>query len=810
MTARTDKTNKPSKLYSSQDRALIVATVAVAIVVLVLTVPFFASADTNGRRSIAQQIHETVSAWYQPDDVFQIEDLSLDANTLVTALANDVISSDSPASADVLAQASAHVSTATELIEALQEEHQIIELTADIDLNLSSDETTATLIIPAELNTLIISGPDGPYRISQLSETRHFYVEGQLTLQDLIIDGTANLDETVLRGGIILQGSAARLALNTGAVIENNRAINGGAILAGDQSVVLVRSGSTLQDNEAAENGGAIYVTHGATMMSTGSEPLTIRNNSAALSGGAIFTESANYNTPLNPCEQFVTPTQNTDEAAEAAEPAKAATPDAVACDKAAYHDLRLHNQLAFEGNAAGLGAFVPPINAQQDTEIDIPLSGPSVLAPQHTHPLNNYDINFQSPEGPVFDELIASEAGPEDAQALPGSADDVQLTDVEDSNHADEDVQQPTALPAYLPSLMMQATLQAPEGTTLPETAFDFQINPAQVQLGDDVHELSIEASQVPVIDADALRLSIDPDAATTHGGVTSAAAQLDLMDVLTQLSFEAGEGVYVWNINELATTTSTATTVQDSHGYQVRMAVDADDQIQTIEVFELLPTVDSASAADSFELGNKVDELNFTENYVATTSFLVALTVDAQEGPRSTNQVFELELELASHKLAPLPEGTTAVIRDDAGDPVAISGDLAASTITLHEGSNHFQMSHGQHLFIENIPVSTSFVLRQHAATQFTPHATVQVAGVEAGRYDLAIGEALETRAYNMSSAGDMVTLINEQEFVPGLGLALATGSAKLVLFGISIATAAYISARKRIEIEKTPPLQ
>jgi len=169
-------------------------------------------------------------------------------------------------------------------------------------------------------------------------------------------------------GGIYI--SRGEFILNQG-VISGNEANNGGGayvFLGG-----LTLNGGQISNNEADRFGGGVYTREFANFTGNGG---SVRGNHAAEDGGGIFTELYEYVDPLT--------------------------------DPEAYTNLIIGEDVIFEDNTAGNGAFTPPSNAET-------FVGTEGIETRHTstydHPINNYDINYRPSTHPeVAKEVCALE----------------------------------------------------------------------------------------------------------------------------------------------------------------------------------------------------------------------------------------------------------------------------------------------------------------------------------------------------------------------------------------------------------------
>ena len=127
------------------------------------------------------------------------------------------------------------------------------------------------------------------------SNVRHFIVGNgaHLTLENnIILDGANANQGSVNRGGITVNGAGARLTLNEGSVIQNNRWSWGGGIRL-EQGATFVMNGGEIRSNFGANGGGGVASdTTTAVIMNGG----IIRNNDASTTGGGLhFNHTATF-----------------------------------------------------------------------------------------------------------------------------------------------------------------------------------------------------------------------------------------------------------------------------------------------------------------------------------------------------------------------------------------------------------------------------------------------------------------------------------------------------------------------------------
>jgi len=116
------------------------------------------------------------------------------------------------------------------------------------------------------------------YTMTQTADSRHFIVEGSLTLENIVLEGLGRTSGK-LNGGVDVK-SAGALAVNNNAEIRGcySNADGGGVTAAGSVSM----DGGVISNNMAAGNGGGVYTS--GTLLITDS----VVNGNTANNGGGI------------------------------------------------------------------------------------------------------------------------------------------------------------------------------------------------------------------------------------------------------------------------------------------------------------------------------------------------------------------------------------------------------------------------------------------------------------------------------------------------------------------------------------------
>ncbi len=135
------------------------------------------------------------------------------------------------------------------------------------------DELSARVEIPADKAiTLTSPSEDDPWTITQTAtgtgdSARHFYVEGCLTLDHIILSGTGNTGAGY-NGGVYVSGTDAELFMRNNAIIEQCYASGGGGVYISRGTLDMV--GGEIRANEAGSYGGGVFVGVSGTFKMTG------------------------------------------------------------------------------------------------------------------------------------------------------------------------------------------------------------------------------------------------------------------------------------------------------------------------------------------------------------------------------------------------------------------------------------------------------------------------------------------------------------------------------------------------------------
>ena len=159
-----------------------------------------------------------------------------------------------------------------------------VAIVDNINLNNDGSGFQGTITIPATAN-LTLTSQGGPFTVSSVPtpNTRHFILNGALTLTNIILDGGSNYKSTIptaplAGGGGIVVNSTALLTIETGAVIENcfiNKTVSG-------QAVQIPNGGTCIMNN------GLIQYNYSTSYMEGGAVGVYTNGSTFELNGGSI------------------------------------------------------------------------------------------------------------------------------------------------------------------------------------------------------------------------------------------------------------------------------------------------------------------------------------------------------------------------------------------------------------------------------------------------------------------------------------------------------------------------------------------
>jgi len=341
---------------------------------------------------------------------------------------------------------------------------------------------------------------------------------------------------------------------------------------------------------------------------------------------------------------------------------------------------------------------------------------------------------------------------------------------------------------------------LHLPEGADVPDLRFDFTFTPTQVVLITEPPQASsVAVASVPSITTQ----SISFTSATSYedvAGIRIATENLNLRDIVEGLTFPHA-GTFVWNIEEVQATvppvTSPSSMAFSQARYEMRVVVDRDFEVLSIALYvRTLDTQDQTIDA-------KVDAAVFTNTYstVVNTSLYVRKTTEGRLADPDLNFDFTLTLtESTSGGTIGTVTANVVAVGDVSNTPIR--------TVSITAGANTFSLSHNERLLIPDLPVGTTFVVSEAAATEYTAGAVITIGGTpQAPAYQNANrGTALTTGSYTLATGTNSAHFTNVHHHVPDTGLFLNNTALIPVVLGI-LALAMLAISRRRKRIEELP---
>ena len=399
----------------------------------------------------------------------------------------------------------------------------------------------------------------------------------------------------------------------------------------------------------------------------------------------------------------------------------------------------------------------------------------------------------FVDAEGDIASvEVFAT--GPAPEFAAQGEVDDIRFTN---TYTTERDVPGTDAL--------FRKALRMPEGTTVPAASFEFEFTPVQVSISTDPLVDSRPVAQVPVITPNPT-LFIDAASAATTSTVTTATGTLDLRALIAGLNYPDA-GIYVWNVREVAGSSSTASPsymIYSEQLFQVRALVGADGTVMRIDIFEL------SYAEGVYTLGSKIPYLEFINTYYRNAPLEVTKTIPATGDNALANlsTLFGFTLTLTEHDLASLPTTITAVIYNDIG-PVA--DRLITVTSTGTGATITFSLMHGERLVMPSLPAGTTFNVVEAGHPDFAPSVSV-IIGVPPAAHvgSAARGSDLSTGNHMMIDTGRNAADF-ENNYRDLIVAGLVGGNFPLIgVFLVAIAAVTLLTLRERRKVERVPLIE
>lgn len=105
---------------------------------------------------------------------------------------------------------------------------------------------------------------------SGFTDASMFIVGGDLTLENIILDGAKGSYTTVAEGGIANVPSGGKLSIKSGATLQNSKTSSKGGAVYVDAGGTLTMTGGTINKNESEDKGAGVYLAEGSIMNLSG------------------------------------------------------------------------------------------------------------------------------------------------------------------------------------------------------------------------------------------------------------------------------------------------------------------------------------------------------------------------------------------------------------------------------------------------------------------------------------------------------------------------------------------------------------
>jgi len=353
-------------------------------------------------------------------------------------------------------------------------------------------------------------------------------------------------------------------------------------------------------------------------------------------------------------------------------------------------------------------------------------------------------------------------------------------------------------------PAGTLHKTLQAPAGTTLPATSnFVFNFEAVTIDLGSGV----MSRGGHPTIAEAARTVTVDGTTATTSGSVVSADASLNLLNLFNTVFNSASlpAGTYVWNVSEVAGSSTHPGMEYDTSRFQVRVLVGNTGQIGAIEIYQWVYTPGLEGAAGTWALpadAPKLEAMSFVNIYIEETNLEVTKTITNREFA-NLETLFRFDLTLTAPNMTLLPASIEAFIYSGA---TRIT-DTTRSPVTITNGSGTFDLRDGERIVIPDLPVGTTFIVSEQAHAEFAPSVSVESNGSVVHTAVGTTNSALNTGHHLITgTARNAADFTNEHNFVPPTGLVIANTPIALVA-ALLVGLVLLLASRKRRAIETLP---
>jgi len=364
-------------------------------------------------------------------------------------------------------------------------------------------------------------------------------------------------------------------------------------------------------------------------------------------------------------------------------------------------------------------------------------------------------------------------------------------------------------------PEVPLIKNLIVPQGavTPMPDPAptfdFDFTFTPVQVTLDATPPAIQsrpvadfatiITSPQTVTVDLDNAPTATD-NAATPPTYTFSGELNLWALFHANRASFP-GAGVYVWNVAEVAGSSSTGSDMTYStERYQVRLWIDRNNRVYDVRIYPI-----TGGTSPNYTIGTKRADMPFNNRWEPSPSVDLEITKYVEGLLANLETPFTFNLALTGSDI-PTPITAVIYVENDASPPVLVP---SGRTVTITNGSaTGFTLLHGDTLIVRNLPVGTTFNVTETAIESFRPDVEVFVGGTSVHEASAGFNQSLSTgnRTLSADSGRNAADFVNHFELgPPETGLFVANNLPWMLLVLPVAALAVHVARRNRKAIEE-----
>jgi hypothetical protein len=321
----------------------------------------------------------------------------------------------------------------------------------------------------------------------------------------------------------------------------------------------------------------------------------------------------------------------------------------------------------------------------------------------------------------------------------------------------------------------------QMPAGTTTPTATFTFTFTKVSADGEDDTADFAA----MPAIGNKTVSFTSADNPSPVDDMKTVIKNTGDMLPVGTAFP---GTGIYIYEVVESQTGAPSGAGITSNYSqaeYELHVYVAEDDIDGTLFVKYAFAMRTQDDAGEEVDTEEKVDPtapgtetgsngFAFTNSYVKVTNpgggddpedavLKIDKMVTGELGSKTKD--FKFDVTITNHSLVTTPTTYTGYIWDADEDDVVDSLTFTATPGTLKV----VNLKHGQMLFFTDLPIGTSWVVNEQAASGYKPSVAGQVTGTGTTGNPLTTGNKL------VLEAGSSVTFTNDYESAAPMGILL-----------------------------------